>query len=79
MIGLDESTSSPRISRYETGAHEPPVAIAEKLAEQLNVPVAYLYCPDDRLAALIQDMAKLDEAGHQRLRECLDELLAPPP
>lgn len=50
MIGMDEGSSSARISRYETGTHEPPFATAEKLAAMLGVPAAYFYCDDDRLA-----------------------------
>ncbi|MBL0245772.1 MAG: helix-turn-helix domain-containing protein [Rhodoferax sp.] len=49
-IGMDETTSSARISRYETGIHEPPFATAANLATALNVPVAYFYCDDDKLA-----------------------------
>ena len=28
LIGIDEGSASARMSRYETGVHEPPVAIA---------------------------------------------------
>lgn len=76
MIGLDETTSSSRISRYETGIHEPPVSVAEKLATLLHVPVAYFYCPDDELAEFIRKAAALDGDKRRRLNECLDELLA---
>ena len=50
MIGLDEGSSSARISRYETGVHEPAFNIACKLAQALQVDVAYFYCEDDWLA-----------------------------
>ena len=52
-IGMDETTSSARISRYETGIHEPPFATATNLAMALDVPVAYFYCDDDRLAEFL--------------------------
>ncbi|MDC7707706.1 helix-turn-helix domain-containing protein [Vogesella indigofera] len=52
-IGLDEGTASARISRYETGAHEPPFRIAVRLAQALSVPAAYFYCEDDELADLV--------------------------
>ena len=48
MIGMDEGSSSARISRYETGTHEPPFATAEKLATALSVPALYFYCNDDQ-------------------------------
>lgn len=53
MIGLDESCSSARISRYETGTHAPPFETAQKIAAALNIPTSYLYCEDDQLAELI--------------------------
>lgn len=59
LIGLDEGSSSARISRYETGAHEPTFAVAEKLAATLGIPAVYLYCGDDQLAELLLAFAKL--------------------
>lgn len=53
LIGLDEGCSSARISRYETGTHEPPFETARNLADALNVPVAYFYCVEDALAEII--------------------------
>lgn len=53
MVGLDEGTASARISRYETGTHEPPVEFASKLAQVLQIPTAFLYCENDELAAVI--------------------------
>lgn len=52
-IGLDESCSRARISRYETGTHEPNIYTAKKLADTLMTPVAYFYCERDSLAELI--------------------------
>ncbi|WP_225782420.1 helix-turn-helix transcriptional regulator [Xenophilus sp. Marseille-Q4582] len=39
-IGIDESSSRARISRYELGTHEPPVETARLIAEPLGVPLA---------------------------------------
>ena len=61
-IGIDEGAASARISRYETGDHEPKFDIAVKLAKKLKVPVAYLYCPEDAVAELLLEVADLDEA-----------------
>lgn len=52
-IGIDESSSRARISRYESGVHEPPVQTAQALAQALSVPLAYFYCEDDQIAALL--------------------------
>ncbi len=51
--GLDPSVSSARINQYEQGRHTPKYETATRLAQVLGVPVAYLYCGDDALAAWI--------------------------
>ena len=67
IIGMDESCSSARISRYETGIHEPPFAIAEKLSSALHVPVTYFYCDDDELADLLVSYANYDKSKKDQL------------
>lgn len=76
MIGIDEGCSSARISRYESGVHEPPYITAKHLAAALNVPVAYFYCDDDALAKLIIDYTSLTEHKRGELLTHLDELLS---
>lgn len=63
-IGLDESCSRTRISRYETGAHEPALATSKLLAQALDIPLAYLYCEDDTMAEIIR-LTNLLEAHNQ--------------
>ena len=67
VIGMDESCSSARISRYETGTHEPPVATAEKLAVALSVPLPFFYCNDDRLAEILIHYQALDDDEKSQL------------
>jgi len=69
LIGIDEGSSSARISRYETGTHEPPFAIAEKMEQALGVPSAYFYCTDDDLAAIIKRYAMLSDEEKKALME----------
>ncbi len=59
QIGLDESVASARISRYESGVHEPAIGTARSLARALDVPLAYLYCDDDCLAKIILAVSRL--------------------
>ncbi len=73
-IGLDEGSSSARISRYETGIHEPPYATAVNLAKVLRVPVAYFYCDDDRLAELLVRYASLRKGQKEQLLALAVEL-----
>lgn len=60
-IGIDESASRARISRYELGTHEPPVKTARLIANVLGVPLAYLYCEDDAIAALLLALERLPQ------------------
>ena len=53
LIGIEESSSRARISRYELGTHEPPVKTARLIAETLGASLAYLYCEDDQCARLL--------------------------
>ncbi len=59
LIGIDESSSRARISRYELGVHEPPVPTAKLIADALGVPLAHLYCEDDGIAALLLALHQL--------------------
>ena len=64
LIGLDESSSSARISRYETGVHEPSLPTARAIATVLGVPLAYLYCEDDVTAEILLEL----HMGNEDLR-----------
>lgn len=57
LIGIDESSSRARISRYEIGTHEPPVETARLIAKVLGVPLAYLYCDEGDIAMLLKELA----------------------
>lgn len=67
LIGLDEGSSSARMSRYESGRHEPPYKVALRIAEVLQVPVAYFYCDRDDLAELLCVAGKLEVQKVKRL------------
>lgn len=66
LIGIDESSSRARISRYELGVHEPAVATARLIAEALGVSLPYLYCEDDEVAALLAALHQLPPAQRAR-------------
>lgn len=67
MIGLDESCASARMSRYERGIHEPPLATAKLIASALGVPLAYMYCEDDDLAHLLWNLQRLPKKAQKNL------------
>ncbi|MCX8639464.1 helix-turn-helix transcriptional regulator [Gilliamella sp. B3172] len=53
LAGIDEFVASTRINRYEQGIHEASLDTAGRLAEALDIPLAYLYAEDDKLAEVI--------------------------
>ncbi|AZG14511.1 helix-turn-helix transcriptional regulator [Cupriavidus taiwanensis] len=75
QIGLDEHTASARISRYETGVHEPPFEIALKLAKVLRVPAAYFYCEDEDLAEIVLAWSRISNSERKRLRQLVATML----
>ncbi|MES2400219.1 MAG: helix-turn-helix transcriptional regulator [Pseudomonadota bacterium] len=72
--GLDEGTASARISRYESGIHEPNIAFAQRLAFELKVPSAYLYAADEDLAEWILYFGQLSAKSRKSLLEMAAEL-----
>ncbi len=60
-IGLDESCSKTRISRYESGMHEPKLATTRLLANSLKVPLTYFYCEKDSIAQLLLTIDPMPE------------------
>ncbi len=67
LVGLEESSSSARMSRYENGVHEPTISFVEKLAAHFNVPVAYFYCEDDQLAEVVASFPLLSEQSREQM------------
>ena len=76
-IGIDESSSRARISRYELGVHEPPVPTARLIAGVLGAPLTYLYCEDDSIAALLLALHRLGPGERaRRVRTFMGQLQA---
>ncbi|MGH8041756.1 MAG: helix-turn-helix domain-containing protein [Rudaea sp.] len=65
--GLDEFIASARINRYETGIHEPDIHTTARLAKVLNLPTAYFYAADDRVARMIAAFSRLSRRKQDAL------------
>jgi transcriptional regulator with XRE-family HTH domain len=73
-IGMvDVVSGATRVSRYETGQHDPDPVTAEALAKALDLPVAYFHATSDVLADIILLVSRLPAAEQklalERLRE----------
>lgn len=51
-IGMDINSASSRMNHYEKGRHTPDIQTLKRIAEELNVPLAYLFCESDVIAEL---------------------------
>lgn len=77
LIGIDESSSRARISRYELGVHEPPVATARLIAAALKVPLPYLYCEDDDVAVLLLALNDLPKPARRDKARLFASMILP--
>jgi len=72
-IGLSEDVVSSRVTRYERGSSEPDFEIADRLAKELGVPLAYLLADSDTLAEVILAVASMPPAEQRKLANELKE------
>lgn len=79
LAGLEESSSSARMSRYESGIHEPPHQFVETIGRVLGIPLAYFYCSDDRLADIIRIYGEISEADREALHRVAVDTAASSP
>lgn len=61
-IGLGKQVGSTRINRYERLVAQCDMETAAKIAEELEVPLAYLFAESDDLAEAILAFSKLSKA-----------------
>ena len=57
--GIDAFVASARVNRYEQGVHQPDIDTAGRLAKVLDVPLAYLFADDERLAKAILGFSRM--------------------
>jgi len=70
--GIDPFVASTRINRYERGIHQADLQTANRLAEVLGVPLAYLFAQDDRLARMILAFRKMPRTQQEHLLDRLE-------
>lgn len=78
-IGMVDAVSgATRVSRYETGQHDPDPATAQALAKALGVPVAYFHATSDTFAEIILLVAKLPASKQKEALERLKKFVSAP-
>ncbi|WP_445425898.1 helix-turn-helix domain-containing protein [Alishewanella sp. HL-SH06] len=63
------TTASSRMNQYEQGSRVPDFETLEKIAKELDVPVAYFFCSSDKLAELVKIFGNLPESDQEKLLE----------
>ncbi|MES2818800.1 MAG: helix-turn-helix transcriptional regulator [Pseudomonadota bacterium] len=77
--GLDPSVASTRINRYEMGVHRADYPITQKVAQVLDIPVAYLYADSDALAQIILIFERANDEQKAYLLKMAHALNRPTP
>ena len=70
---MDESSASGRMNHYEKGRHVPDIQSLKKMANELNVPLNYFFCEDDRSAELAIVIASLSDDEKSLLLKTLKQ------
>jgi transcriptional regulator with XRE-family HTH domain len=71
LAGIDEFAASARMNQYERSKHLPDLDTAKRLADALDIPMAYLYCPEDDLAELLLLANKVSDSRLRQLTKTL--------
>ena len=66
-IGLELTVASSRMNQYEQGKRVPDFGTLELIAEALDVPVAYFFCKDDKMAELVKLFDHLSEEDKEAI------------
>ena len=76
--GIAEETASTRMNQYERGVHIPELGTATRIANLLEVPLAYLFCIEDDLADLLLMAYRLSPEQRQTLLELAAKIAEAP-
>ena len=68
-----EDAASVRMSQYQRGVHAPKFNIAQNLAKALDVPVEFLYSPDDQTAELLLTWHALSKVKRGQMLKSLQD------
>ena len=73
LAGIDEASASARMNQYETGKYAPDLLMVTKIAEVLEVPVAYFYTADNLMAEINMKLQFLTELQQKEVLDFINE------
>jgi transcriptional regulator with XRE-family HTH domain len=74
--GLEESSASTRMNRYELGKRAPDVDLVQRLAAVLNLPVSYFYAVNDEEAWLLVMFHRMSRADQKKVIEMVHGIVS---
>ena len=74
LAGIDEASASARMNQYETGKYAPDLLMATKIAEVLEVPVAYFYTENNLMAEIIMQLQFLTELQQKEVLDFVNKI-----
>lgn len=74
--GLEESSASTRMNRYELGKRTPDADLVHRLAAVLDLPVSYFYAMNDEEAWLVVMFHRMNTADQKKVIEMVQELVS---
>jgi transcriptional regulator with XRE-family HTH domain len=72
-IGMDQSSASSRMNHYEKDRHTPDIQTLQRIADELSVPLNYLFCDSQESAELACLIDNLSVEEKRRLIEKLNK------
>jgi len=70
-IGMDQSSASSRMNHYEKDRHTPDIQTLQRMADELKVPLNYLFCDSEESAELA---CLIDELTLEEKKELISSL-----
>lgn len=68
-----DDAASVRMSQYQRGVHTPRFNVAQNLAKALDVPVEFLFSPDDQTAEMLLLWHSLSKTKREHVIKALQE------
>ena len=72
-LGMELGAASARMNQYEKGRHTPDYPTLKRIADELDVPVAYFYCENPVIAEIVCKLEKLSKKDQKALLSQLNQ------
>jgi transcriptional regulator with XRE-family HTH domain len=72
-LDMEPSSASSRMNHYEKGRHTPDYPTLKRIADELEVPVAYFFCEDPIVAEIVCKLERLSKKDQKALLSQLNQ------